>query len=158
MFIYQVINTIAYKMNRGDFNMVHNPFYVNVLIQPIFITNEVEHHFEGLVGKDEGIVEDAEDEQEEENMEYIFIEDVLNHYFGVEHLEFNNFNAEIIKGRIEIAFLTIHKLQTLHGINEYSSDYPIKYGASHLKFNIIRSTYQCECELCYECDCDRCSN
>ena len=145
----------------------HNPYHLEVMIKPIFITinDSIQYSYEGICPKDEGIVIEeneiagavagavagvVDDEYAEEidHIEINFIEDVLDHYLG--HIEFNDYDINIIKGILEIQHLSHHKLRKLHRIYEFTDDCPVKYGPSYLKFQVLRADSYCDCNKCIE--------
>ena len=121
--------------------MTHNPIHLEVLINPIFVNIDgIEFPFEGFTPKD--------DDDDKTNTEFTFIKDTLHHYLG--NIVFNNFNEEIIKGMIEIEFLSHDQKKILERIYEYTGTYFIKYGPSYLKFIIICGESSCDCKFCYK--------
>ena len=142
---------------------IHNPIHKDVLIKPIFVTIKPDTGietiipFKGICPKDEGFLDkddeadddESDDEEAEESAKLICIFDVLHHYFNLNTLEFNEFNDEIAKGRLEIVLLSDEQLKILEGIYEYTGDYPINVEYSYLKFEIIGGDSVCNCDMCY---------
>jgi hypothetical protein len=140
---------------------LHNPIHKDVIIKPIFATInpdtgiETIIPFKGISSKDEGFLDKDDnddvdvDEEAEESAKLICIFDVLHHYFNLNSLEFNEFNDQIINGRLEIALLSNAQLKLLEGIYEYTGDYPINIDDSYLKFEIIGGDSECNCDMCY---------
>ena len=91
--------------------------------QPIFVTDDgTEYSFEGLL----------EDQQENRgaNSEFRFIVDTLRSYFG-DALDF-----EVNATHLVLPSMSKDQMKLLRDINEDSCDVFLKYGHSHLTFDV----------------------
>jgi hypothetical protein len=91
--------------------------------QPIFVTDDgTEYPFEGLL----------EDQQETRgaNSEFRFIVDTLRSYFG-DALDF-----KVNATHLVLTSLSKDQMKLLREINEDSCDVYVKYGHSHLTFDV----------------------
>ena len=123
--------------------MSYNPNYYNIVTKPIFVKDGNEYPFEGLRKEEEGARRGSK-------MEFRFISNTLRYYFG-DDVEFDE---GIVKGTIELAFLTNEQMIQLKGIKEYC-EFPVKHEKSYLKFEI--GTYVYDKPPCDEnCDCCEC--
>ena len=130
----------------------HEIYYLGTVIQPVFITEKdgIEHPFEGVSPEDEGLIEDIDDGEYDEHAshdEIVLINDVLHHHFGPVILR--DYESGLYKGILEInSRLSKAQMETLKGISIYTDDYPIRYGPSFLKFEIVCYQEECDCDLC----------
>jgi hypothetical protein len=119
----------------------YEPTHYEIKINPIFVTDGIEYIFEGL----------HKDINNYINTEYIFIINTLREHLGDE-LDF-----EVDGNEIEIATLSNSQMKILSGIDEDTFDYPVKYGHSRLKFEIVSYMYdKPPCNGTVSCDCDKC--
>jgi hypothetical protein len=125
--------------------MSYNPKHYDILIRPIFVKDGKEYIFEGSA------------EKERKTIEFRFIIKTLRKYFG-DDIEFQE---SINKDLVKLTVLTDDEMTVLRNIYE---DADVKYGLSHLKFEIISYGFDlppcsgmldCECRECF-CNCKNC--
>lgn len=135
--------------------MAYKPNHYNIQIKPIFVKDGKEYPFEGLTVK-----EREKNSNKPSNIEFRFIIKILRKYFG-DDIEFRETNS---KGVIELIFLTNDEMLLLRTIREDTGEHLIKYGRSHLTFDVGSYQYdappcsgmpECECRECF-CECDGC--
>ena len=97
----------------------------DIWIKPIFVKDDIEYPFEGLAENEKGGFRGL-------NFEFRFIVDTLRHYFG-DDLDFDD-----DEDKIKIKLKSYLDLNTLQLINYDTCDFPVKYGRSHLKFEISK--------------------
>jgi hypothetical protein len=98
-------------------------------IKPIFVKNGQEYAFEGLNANEKG-------GHRSRNYEFRTIVDILRQYFG-DDLEFEfDERGNLLK----ITTLSHEQMQILRLIYEDTCERPIKYGRSHLKFELCGYT------------------
>jgi hypothetical protein len=120
--------------------MSYEPNHYNIMIQPIFVNADGgEFPFEGF----------------NELTEYDFIAATLRLHFGND-LDFDE--KTLIPGRMVIAQLSNAQMKILRGIWEDTGVVPVKYGRSHLKFELHGYVYDkppcdqnCDCCECLGC-------
>jgi hypothetical protein len=108
-------------------NLENMPNNYNIQIKPIFVRDGNEYPFDGLTYK-----ERVKTANTPSNIEFIFIINTLRKYFG-DDVEFRETK---IKGLIELIFLTENNMKILRNINEYTEEFPVRYGRSYLKFKV----------------------
>ena len=100
--------------------MSFEPNYYDIQIQPVFVKDGVKYPFTGLKAN------------KESTLEYKFIIDTLRSHFG----DALDITEGFIKSTFEIAFLSNTHMKQLCDISEDTGAAPIKYGQSHLRFDI----------------------
>ena len=95
---------------------LYQPTYYDIHITPIYTKDGTEYKFEGL--------------NPETRTSFRFIILTLRKYFGI------FFQFERKKGEIIIETLSYEQMKILREIDEDTGDFPVKYGRSHLKFEI----------------------
>ena len=101
----------------------YQPTHYDIWVKPIFVKADGEYPFDGML-----IYENAG--YEIATFEFRFIIDTLRHYFG------DNLDFDVVKNQIKILTLSNAQMKILRGILEDSCDCLLKYGRSHLKFEI----------------------
>ena len=97
---------------------LYQPTYYDIHIRPIFTKDDTEYKFEGYKNNDES------------RLLYRFIVLTLRKYFSIK-LHFERKKTQII-----IPILSYEQMKILQEINEDTTDFPVKYGRSQLKFEI----------------------
>jgi len=92
--------------------------YYDICITSTYTKDGTEYKFEGLNNNDES------------RLLFRFIVLTLRKYFGI-FLQFERKKTQII-----IATLSYEQMKILREIDEDTCDFPVKYGRSHLKFEI----------------------
>ena len=95
---------------------LYQPTYYDIHITPIYTKDGKEYKFEGL--------------NTETRTSFRFIVLTLRKYFGI------FFQFERKKGEIIIETLSYEQMKILREIDEDTGDFPVKYGRSHLRFEI----------------------
>jgi hypothetical protein len=95
---------------------LYQPTYYDIHTTPIYTKDGTEYKFEGL--------------NTETRTSFRFIVLTLRKYFGLD-LDF-----ERIKTQMIITTLSYEQMKILQEIDEDTCDFPVKYGRSHLKFEI----------------------
>ena len=124
----------------------YQPNHYGIFIKPIYVdAGGKEFPFAGL----------KEEEDNSEPIEYKFIVDILRLYFGN---DLNLNEKTLTPGTMEIDRLSNVQMKILRGIYEDTYEEPIKYGRSHLKFEVLFYSYDnppcddnCDCCECLGC-------
>jgi hypothetical protein len=104
--------------------MSYDPNLYSIYIHPIYVdTDGKEYPFAGL---------------DETSIECQFIIDTLHLYFG-DGIDLTK--KSLVPGRFVIAVLSYSQMKILRGIYEDTCEVPVKYGRSHLKFEIHTYNY-----------------
>jgi len=123
----------------------YEPTHYDIWVIPTFAKED------GTYCPFEGLSDDEQGARRGTNFEFRFIVNTLRQYFG-DDLDF----AEMAN-QIKIATLSNAQMQLLREINEDTCDFPVKYGRSHLKFEVNSYNYDApSCENSMLCNCLEC--